>query len=162
MIIYPPDVSPFRSACPTSNSRMMCACTHLTYQQLMVLPHVPHSGDKRTRATLGLICRKSLLERFHPSYRGLVIQILLEPDVQSQAALLGQLIPPYTDAVQGNGFKHGCLCCPNASPCQSPQKIQRHLRGLFDLRLFPCQYWLVNTPFFGDHTHVAHTAAKAR
>jgi hypothetical protein len=119
----------------------------------MNLPHFPHLGYKRTRAT-GAICRKALLERFDPSYRGLAIEILCNPDVQAKAALLGRLMAPPLDHVQGNGFKHGCLCCPNAARCQSQQKVERHLRGLFNVRPFLCRYWSVNNLLLRDYAQV--------
>ena len=127
------------SPCPAPRQR--CRCATMLVEDISSLPYKPHLGPKRSRAT-GPTCRTSVLQRFPPAHRGVVLQVLADPG--NNTALLAQLMAPYPDTVEGTTrFKHGCLCCPQAARCQSPQKVDRHLRGLFDIREFLCQFWSV-------------------
>jgi hypothetical protein len=115
----------------------------MTFDNILNLPYAPYLGPKRSRAA-GPTCRTAIVKRFLPEYRAIVVQILVDPE--NNASLLTQLMAPYPDVVERTGFKHGCLCCPQAARCQSAQKIDRHLRGLFNIRAFPCQFWSVHRP----------------
>jgi hypothetical protein len=104
-------------------------------EDLLSLPYKQHRGSKPLRAT-PYPCRKSLLERFPFDLRNAVIEILSDPF--SHIPKLMGFVVRYDKDRQGNRF--GCICCPNAR-FQSAAKAERHLRGLFDIRTEPCQYW---------------------